>query len=182
MKELNTNTSLNGQLKWKPLKYEIRKFTISYCKQPTKKDKHERNYLENKLKNLENVLDNGNLLSYRNIKDKIEEIYEKKAEGASIRSKCLWYEEGEKSSKKNLNLEKRRGIQGQVKKLIANNQEITDQNKIQNELLFFYETLFGNTSANTSENCEYFLSEVFVPKLNYEHARIWEGDLNGLNC
>ena len=57
MKELNTNTSLNGQLKWKPLKYEIRKFTISYCKQPTKKDKHERNYLENKLKNLENVLD-----------------------------------------------------------------------------------------------------------------------------
>ena len=84
--------------------------------------------------------------------------------------------------KKNLNLEKRRGIQGQVKKLIANNQEITDQNKIQNELLFFYETLFGNTSANTSEDCEYFLSEVFVPKLNYEHARIWEGDLNGLNC
>ena len=122
------------------------------------------------------------MLSYRNIKDKIEEIYEKKAEGARIRSKCLWYEELEKSSKKNLNLEKRRGTQGQVKKLIANNQEITDQNKIQNELLFFYETLFGNTSANTSEDCEYFLSEVFVPKLNYEHARIWEGDLNGLNC
>ena len=92
----------------------------------------------------------------------------------------MWYEEGEKSSKKNLNLEKRRGIQGQVKKLIANNQEITDQNKIQNELLFFYETLFGNTSANTSEDCEYFLSEVFVPKLNYEDARICEGDLNEL--
>ena len=99
MKELNTNTSLNSQLKWKPLKYELRIFTISYCKQLTKKDKQERNYLENKLKNLENVLDNGNLLSYRNIKDKIEEIYEKKAEGARIRSKCLWYEEGEKSSK-----------------------------------------------------------------------------------
>ena len=122
------------------------------------------------------------MLSYRNIKDKIEEIYEKKAEGARIRSKCLWHEEGEKSSKKNLNLEKRRGIQGQVKKLIANNQEITDQNKIQNELLFFYETLFGNTSANTSEDCENFLNEVFVPKLNYEDARICEGDLNGLNC
>ena len=98
--ELNTNTSLNNQLKWEPLKYEIRKSTISYCKQPTKKDKQERNYLENKLKNLENVLDNGNLLSYRNIKDKIEEIYEKKAEGARIRSKRLWHEEGEKSSKK----------------------------------------------------------------------------------
>ena len=84
----------------------------------------------------------------------------------------MWYEEGEKSSKKNLKLEKRRGIQGQIKKLIANNQEITDQNKIQNELLFFYETLFRNTSANSSEDCESCLIEIFVPKLSYEDARI----------
>ena len=92
----------------------------------------------------------------------------------------MWYEEGEKSSKFFLNLEKRRGIQGQIRKLIVNNQEITHQNKIQNELLFFYETLFRNTSANTSEDCESFLNEVFVPKLNYEDARICEGDLNEL--
>ena len=36
--ELNTNTSLAKQLKWELLKYEIRRFTISYCKQRTKKD------------------------------------------------------------------------------------------------------------------------------------------------
>ena len=89
--ELNTNTSLENQLKWELLKYEIRRFTISYCKQRTKKDVAERKYLENKFKNLENVLDNyDNLESYHNIKNKIEEIYEKKAEGARIRSKCLW--------------------------------------------------------------------------------------------
>ena len=77
--ELNTNTSLNNQLKWELRKYEMRRFTISYCKQRTKKDERERNYLENKLKNLENVLDNdGNLQSYHNKKDKIEEIYEKR--------------------------------------------------------------------------------------------------------
>ena len=55
--ELNTNISLNNQLKWELLKYEIKRFTISYCKQRTKKDKQERKYLENKIKNLENVLD-----------------------------------------------------------------------------------------------------------------------------
>ena len=86
--EINTNTYLDNQLKWELLKYEIRKFTISYCKQRTKKDAAERKYLENKFKNLENVLDNyDNLESYHNIKNKIEEIYEKKAEGARIRSK-----------------------------------------------------------------------------------------------
>ena len=42
---------------------------------------------------------------------------------STTRSKCLWYEEGEKSSKYFLNLEKRRGIQGEIKKRIANNQE-----------------------------------------------------------
>ena len=54
------------------------------------------------------------------------------------------------------------------------------QKKIQNELLFFYETLFRNTSANTSEDCEHFLNEVSVPKLNHKDARICEGDLNEL--
>ena len=66
------------RLRWKRLKYEIRKFAISYCKQRTKKDVGKRKYLENKLKNLVNVLDDhGNLESYHNIKDKIEEIYGK---------------------------------------------------------------------------------------------------------
>ena len=36
--KLNTNTSFDNQLKWELLKYEIRRSTISYCKQHTKKD------------------------------------------------------------------------------------------------------------------------------------------------
>ena len=84
------------------------------------------------------------------------------------------YKEGENSSKFFLNLEKRKGIQDQIRKLIVNNQEITDQNNVQNELLFFYETLFRNTSANTSEDCKSLLNKVFVPKLNFEDVKICE--------
>ena len=77
--ELNTNTSLNNQPKWELLKYEIRRFAISYCKKRTQKDERQRKCLENKLKDLENALDNDdNLESYHNIKNKIEEIYEKR--------------------------------------------------------------------------------------------------------
>ena len=48
-------------------------FTFTYCKQCTKKDERDRKYLENKLKQLENVLYNDdNMESYHNIKDKIE--------------------------------------------------------------------------------------------------------------
>ena len=35
--ELNTYISLENQLKWELLKYEIRSITISYCKQRAKK-------------------------------------------------------------------------------------------------------------------------------------------------
>ena len=104
----------------------------------------------------------------------------KKTEYARIRSKCLWYEEGEKSSKFFLNLKKRRVFQGQIRKLTVNNPEITHQNKIQNELIFFYETLFRNTSTSTSDDCKRFLNEVSTPKLNFEDARIYKGDLNEL--
>ena len=54
------------------------------------------------------------------------------------------------------------------------------QNKIQNELLVFYETLFRNKSANTFEDCERFLNEVSVNKSNYEDAKICVGDLKEL--
>ena len=45
---------------------------------------------------------------------------------------------------------------------------------------FFRKLFFTNTSANTSEDWKHFLNKVSVPKLNYEDARIYEGDLNEL--
>ena len=95
------------------------------------------------------------------LKTKMEEIYKKKTEGTRIITK---YEEGEKPSKYFSNHEKLRSMQSQITKLIVNNQEIMHQNKIQNELLFLYETLFRNTSTNTSEDCERFLNVFFSIK------------------
>ena len=112
---------------WENLQYFIINNALKRCsrkKVPWKSTKNIDNFHD----------DHGNLPSYHNIKDEIEKIYEKKRESARIRSKCLWYNEGEKPSKLFLNLEKRRGIQGQISELIVNNQEIMHQNKIKNEL------------------------------------------------
>ena len=43
----------------------------------------------------------------QNVKKDLELTYERIAEGVKIRSKCHWYEEGEKSTKVFLNLEKK---------------------------------------------------------------------------
>ena len=124
------------------MKFEIRKLTISYFKIRAKNNRKIINDLENKLKDLENDLGNHDKLQkYNKIKSEIEDIYEKFVEGAKVRSKCIWYKEGEKSTKFFLNLEKKRALQGQIRKLIIGNQEITDQNKLQNELQLFYRNL-----------------------------------------
>ena len=38
-------------------------------------------------------------IDYKVCKQQLDEIYEKKAKGIKIRSKCNWYEHGEKSTK-----------------------------------------------------------------------------------
>ena len=104
------------------MKFEIRKFTISYSKIRAKSNREIKNDLENKLKDLTNDLNNyDKLQKYSKIKSELEEIYEKFVEGAKVRSRCTWYEEGEKSTKFFLNLEKKRALQGQICKLIIGN-------------------------------------------------------------
>ena len=60
---------------------------------------------------------------YNDCKTQLEQIYKIKANGIKIRSKCEWYEHGEKSSRFFLNLEKSRAIQDQVRTVIYDDKE-----------------------------------------------------------
>ena len=128
--DLNSENSFDDQVKWEYIKFQIRKFTISYSKIRAKNTRRIKNDLEKKFKDLENDLKNDDeLQKYNEIKSELEKIYEK-------------------STKFFLNLERKRALQGQNRKLIIGNQEIVNQNKIQNELQFFYKNLFKSTVQN----------------------------------
>ena len=47
-------------------------------------------------------------------------MYEEKAKGIKMRSRCNWYEHGEKSTNFFLNLEKHRAIQSQIHSVVIN--------------------------------------------------------------
>ena len=49
--------------------------------------------------------------NYLECKNNLEQIYQEKANGIKIRSKCDWYEFGEKYSKIFLNLEEQHALQ-----------------------------------------------------------------------
>ena len=91
-----------------------------------------------------------NLRKYESLKSGLELIYDHIAEGVRIRSKCLWYEEGKKSTKFFLNLEKQRGNQNRDRKLTGNEKEINNETEILNQIKRFYETLFQKHSQKDS--------------------------------
>ena len=146
IKNIKSKLNFNDtQLNWELLRYEIHKFISSYSKAITKEKGTSQLKLENALKFLENNLaDNLKKQHYELLKCELDELYDKIADGVRIRSRCQQYEEGKKSNKCFLNLEKVRGSQRNVHKLIVNNREITDPHTIEHE--FFSAKVFSNTT------------------------------------
>ena len=67
-----------------------------------------------------------------------------------------------------MNLEANRATQSVVRKVISNEQEITDISKINNHILQFYQNLFKEKQS-TSENCfNSLLNDLNIPSLNSE--------------
>ena len=125
------------------LKYEIRKFAINFSKKLVKEENKNRNFLEKELKKLEKNLNNFQTNQYYfECKQKLQNIYTKKVNGIRIRSKCIWYENGEKSTKFFLDLEKYRTTQGCLCTIIVNKKELNDSQQINDALYNFYLTLF----------------------------------------
>ena len=102
---LQENSYFSDHSKWEFLKYEIRKFSISFSKNLAKTERIIQTNLENRIKTVEQNLKNEeDFNAYNLCKLELENIYDKKAEGAKIRSKCEWYRHGEKPTKFFLNL------------------------------------------------------------------------------
>ena len=107
LNELFNENILDDQVKWKYLKYNIRKYTISISKKLAKSTNKKIVDLETKLKHFEKDYENYvNNIDHKVCKQQLDAIYEEKAKYIKITCKCNWYELGEKSPKFSLNLEK----------------------------------------------------------------------------
>ena len=118
------------------------------------------------------MTDNLKKQQYGLLKCELDEIYDKIAEGVRVRSRCQQYEEGEKF------LEKVRGSQGKVRKLIVSNHEIADPQLIEQEIVFFYKSLFKNNIKKMLSEQTNFLDTLQIPKLSDNDCLLCEGELS----
>ena len=134
LENLKNENITDEQSVWEYLKYEIRKFSKKFSKEAARSKKIESSALETKLKILESKIRDRDDPEYVHCKEELDKLYEGKINGAIIRSRCDWYEHGEKSSKFFLNLEKNRAVQNQIRTISCNEKEITDKKEINTDL------------------------------------------------
>ena len=170
LENMDKENIIDEQLRWEFLKYEIRKFSIIFSKNLAKIKKIETSSLESKLKLLETTEKFDSNSEYIECKNKLEQIYTEKANGIRIRSKCDWYEYGEKSSKFFLNLEKSRANQSKVRNICKNNNEITEQKEINQELFNYYKDLFTEKLKISKTDINNYLSDCPIPQLSEEQT------------
>ena len=125
------------------LKMKIRSFTIYYCRQNAKTKKAEEAVLQQKLSSLHKLMCENptqeTTANYYEIKMKLEQISLHKTEGAMIRSKARWCEQGKRSTRYFFN-----------QKLRVENRTLTSPDKILNEEHRYYKRL--HTSSRTNPN------------------------------
>ena len=106
-------------------------------------------------------------------KPKLNDIFDQNVEGIKMKSKCMWYEEGEKHFELLLNLEKNCALQSKVHLLEIKGKQIEDKKKI---IENFYENLFSNGVTVSSKSILIYLKDVSLPKLSMEQRELSEGE------
>ena len=146
-KKLSEASNLSSTEKWTFLEDQLRTFTIKYSKQRTNERDLIISQLSEKILYMEHDISQEFTHEKYDIlcrsKADIEELLHEKTKATIFRTKCTWYEMGEKSSKYFLNLEKRRYNAKVCTKLINDQDlEITDPKQIMKEYEKFYTKLY----------------------------------------
>ena len=176
------------RIQWDYIKYKIRIETIVYCKTKCKNSRKREKFINDQIKLIEqsdtSCDDEEKTSKLEEYKIQLEEIYSEKTNGAIIRSKARWHEEGEKSTKYFLSLEKRNHSKTCMKKLQLNDSTITDNPAIILEEQNKYDhKLYSKSDQETPSDVEaIYFDNPALKKLNGVEKRRCEGILSYNEC
>ena len=175
-------------LLWEMIKMKTRQASITYGKMKKRNLEQEQDEIAKSIKILEEQIGNTHAKDSQKLwpefekkRFELEAIIEYQTKGAILRSKCQWYNEGEKNSKYFLNLEKRHCRQNTITQLKINDMDVIQSDKeILHECEDFYKNLY---SSKTQVN---YSSKDFFPQtrqvLSNENLYFCEGPLSSKEC
>ena len=123
------------------------------------------------------------IANYYEVKMKLEQISLHKTEGAMIRSKARWCEQGERSTRYFFNLEKRNHSNKYITKLRVENGTLTSSDEILNEEHRYYKRLYNSSRTNPNDpRFDVFFDCSTLPKLSPHQADSCDGLLTKEEC
>ena len=176
--QLDSEQIKDDQVRWEYLKFKIRDQTIAFSKVLSANKRKEIFSLERKLLSLEKETEFQESESYINTKKELDNIYDQKAEGIRIRSRCKWYEAGEKSTHFFLNLEKRHAQESFITSLYENGELINNNTGIERKIFDFYSNLYQEKSNLLPSCIDNFLQSIDLPKLKEQEIKNLEQPLS----
>ena len=122
--------------------------------------------------------DNLNLDKINNKKQILETIRKDYIEGSIVRSRIQWLNESEKPTKYFLSLENRNYIDKTIRKIIINDETVTNQDKILKHIKDFYQNLFKKHDQDFNEDSFYqTFNNLNIPKVNNIDYNVLEGKI-----
>ncbi len=162
--------TLSKQCLWDFCKKQVKDFTLVYSKSKAAMRRDEIGDIKCKLEDASNRLstepDNQPLINHvTKLKCQLDAMHISSTRGAEIRSKALWAQQGEKSNKFFLTLEKIRGKQKTMTSLRTENTVLTDQKDIMQEQVRFYKELYKKKAGFSKKAVQEFIKDLHLPKL-----------------
>ena len=137
---------------WDNLKLVIRRSCIDFSTRQHKSINRERNLLTRHLiaaKNAFHAGDESVIPEIKNLESALSSLILREAEGAKIRSRAKWIEEGEKPTRYFFRLEQKRAEKNSFDCLLdENGSERTSQSELENILVTFYKDLYAKDSLD----------------------------------
>ena len=174
--------------KWELFKVKIREYTQKYCKKKALEKRDQKLLLELQLGELGKQIDANNhndqlLNSYADVKEKLEKMYKTESKGAGIRARVRWMEDGEKSTKYFLGLEKSNAKKKEISQLkcLKDGRVIIKNEDILEEVVKYYSQLYGKENFDVNKMRDYIFSQT-INELTDESKQTCEGLLTENEC
>ena len=162
---------------WDKAKQNFKSIAIRRAKIRRKVQCHERFQLENKLKRTQQLAKNGttrDIEQYLLAKENLKQLDLKELESNKIRAKAQFMEEGEKSTRYFLSLEKSRRTNQTIRVLTKDNLDtVTGIQDLLSETRSFYENLYSAEECDENEQDSFLIDE--LPRLNDNDREVCEG-------
>ena len=140
---------------WELLKYEIAKYLRKYSSDLAKRRRAEENGTILKITSLTSkpvdVLTESEKIELIDQQHRLDEIYKHKAEGAFVRSRRRWVEEGERNSAYFFRLERQQSKNNSIQQLRIDGSVTNDSKKIANYCAEFCSNLYTYNYCHQSK-------------------------------